>query len=123
FAIDNSWLAPLVPADPPTLTPAPPGYTVVVGVAAAGLAILSYWPVRTLLSSRQAMNASFNRWHLVNAYGAFGSVTRERREVIVEGTLDAVVGPDTTWLAYEFKGKPGDTRRRPRQYAPYHLRL
>jgi hypothetical protein len=69
------------------------------------------------------MNASFNRWHLVNAYGAFGSVMRERQEVIIEGTLDAVIGPETAWLAYEFKGKPGDVRRRPRQFAPYHLRL
>ena len=27
------------------------------------------------------------------------------------------------WREYEFKGKPGDPRRRPRQFAPYHLRL
>jgi hypothetical protein len=50
--------------------------------------VLSYWPVRNLLSSRQAMNRSFNAWHLVNTYGAFGSVTRTRYEVIVEGTED-----------------------------------
>jgi hypothetical protein len=59
----------------------------------------------------------------VNAYGAFGSVTRERHEVIVEGTADPAAGPDATWLEYGFKGKPGDPRRRPRQWAPYHLRL
>jgi hypothetical protein len=122
-AFDNAWLAPLLPVDPPTLSPAPAWYAGIVIAAAAGVVVLSYWPVRNLLSSRQAMNASFNRWHLVNAYGAFGSVTRQRHEVIVEGTLDAVIGPETAWLAYEFKGKPGDVRRRPRQYAPYHLRL
>ena len=27
------------------------------------------------------------------------------------------------WTEYEFKGKPGDPRRRPPQIAPYHLRL
>jgi len=27
------------------------------------------------------------------------------------------------WKEYEFKGKPGDPRRRPPQVAPYHLRL
>ena len=27
------------------------------------------------------------------------------------------------WKEYEFKGKPGDPRRRPPQLAPYHLRL
>ena len=38
-------------------------------------------------SRRQvAMNASFNRWMLVNAYGAFGTVTKRRIEIVVEGT-------------------------------------
>ncbi len=27
------------------------------------------------------------------------------------------------WKEYEFKGKPGDVHRWPRQFAPYHLRL
>ena len=68
------------------------------------------------------MNASFNRWQLANAYGAFGTVTKERIELIVEGTLDE--DPDAAdWHEYGFKGKPGDVRRIPRQYAPYHLRL
>ena len=49
------------------------------------------------------MNASFNRWQLANAYGAFGSITRERYEIIVEGSADGV-----SWQEYEFKGKPGD---------------
>jgi hypothetical protein len=64
------------------------------------------------------MNASFNRWHLVNTYGAFGSVTKTRYEVVLEG-----LGDDGEWREYEFKGKPGDPARRPRQFAPYHLRL
>lgn len=87
------------------------------------VAVLSYRPVANLLSHRQAMNASFNKWHFVNTYGAFGSVTRTRHEVVVEGTDDAVETPATRWREYEFKGKPGDVRRRPRQFAPYHLRL
>ena len=87
------------------------------------VALLSVRPVRTLLSPRQAMNASYDPLHLVNTYGAFGSVTRHRFEVVVEGTHDERPGPSSTWLEYEFKGKPGDVRRRPRQFAPYHLRL
>jgi len=123
FALDGAWLEPIVRIDPPALSPAPTWYAVVVLAATAGVVVLSYWPARNLLSSRQAMNASFNRWHLVNAYGAFGSVTRERHEVVVEGTADTTIGADTVWLEYGFKGKPGDPHRRPRQFAPYHLRL
>ena len=85
--------------------------------------MLSCWPVRNLLSPNQAMNASFDPLHLVNTYGAFGSVSRERYEVIVEGTLDGDPSTGRAWQEYEFKGKPGDVRRRPPQVAPYHLRL
>ena len=112
-----------IPVDATTYGPTPIAYTVAVVVLTVLVAVLSYWPVANMMSHRQAMNASFNKWHFVNTYGAFGTVTRTRREVIVEGTSDAVVTPATEWREYEFKGKPGDVRRRPRQYAPYHLRL
>ncbi|NLV79840.1 MAG: lipase maturation factor family protein [Rhodococcus sp.] len=103
--------------------PTPVVFTATVMLLTVLVAVLSRRPVQNLLSPRQAMNASFNRWHFVNAYGAFGSITRVRREVIVEGTTDIVDTPATRWLEYEFKGKPGDVLRRPRQFAPYHLRL
>lgn len=85
--------------------------------------VLSWFPVRNLLSPRQAMNRSFDPFRLVNTYGAFGSVSRVRDEVVVEGTLDGDVGPATTWREYAFRAKPGDVRRLPPQVAPYHLRL
>ncbi len=50
-------------------------------------------------------------------------MTKVRNEVVLEGTEEASVGPRTAWREYEFKGKPGDPRRRPPQVAPYHLRL
>ncbi|TMF22325.1 MAG: lipase maturation factor family protein, partial [Chloroflexi bacterium] len=59
----------------------------------------------------------------VGTYGAFGSVTKERYEVVIEGTDDAVLTPQTQWREYEFKGKPTALKRRPPQIAPYHLRL
>ncbi len=80
-------------------------------------------PARNLVSRRQVMNRSFDLLHLVNTYGAFGSVSRVRHEVVVEGTADPVPREDSEWKEYEFKGKPGDPRHWPRQYAPYHLRL
>ena len=84
----------------------------------------SYRPLLNLFSRRQLMNASFNRWRLVNAYGAFGTVTKQRIEIVVEGTLaEEPNAPDELWLEYGFKGKPGDVRRLPPQWAPYHLRL
>jgi hypothetical protein len=98
-------------------------FVVAVGALAVMVVTLSYGPVRNLVSRDQAMNASFDPFRLVNTYGAFGTVGRERYEVIVEGTDAETIGPDTTWREYEFKGKPGDPRRLPPQVAPYHLRL
>jgi hypothetical protein len=90
---------------------------------AAVVAVLSVGPVENLLSSRQAMNTSFNRLELVNTYGAFGSVGRVRDEIVFEGTDDAVIGERTEWRAYEFPCKPGDPLRRPCVVAPYQYRL
>ena len=92
------------------------------GVAALTL-VLSVQPTLNLFSREQAMNRSYNPLHLVNAYGAFGSVGRERYEIVLEGTTDRVPTPATRWAEYGFKGKPGDVHRMPPQVAPYHLRL
>ncbi|MFK4070267.1 lipase maturation factor family protein [Streptomyces sp. NPDC029674] len=107
----------------PAVAQAPLWYVVVVTAVSVLLLALSYRPVRNLLSRRQVMNRSFDPLHLVNAYGAFGSVSRVRQEVVIEGTADEAPREDGDWRAYEFKGKPGDVRRWPRQFAPYHLRL
>ncbi len=110
-------------AHPPQFDATPRWYQGAVLAVAALVVVRSYGPVRNLLSGRQLMNYSFDPFHLVNTYGAFGSISRRRDEVVIEGTTDAEVGPETTWREYEFKGKPGDPRRRPPQVAPYHLRL
>jgi hypothetical protein len=102
--------------------PTPLWWIIVVLAMAALVLVLSWWPLKNLFSRHQLMNASFNRFHIVNAYGAFGSVTKERYEIIVEGTA-ALEPAEADWIAYEFKGKPGDPRRIPGQFAPYHLRL
>ncbi|MDQ0643695.1 lipase maturation factor family protein [Microbacterium murale] len=100
-----------------------PLYWIIITSAVGILYLVVSWPaLRNLFAHRQLMNASFNRWQLANAYGAFGTVTKARIEIVIEGTLDE--DPDAaTWREYEFKGKPGDVRRVPRQFAPYHLRL
>jgi hypothetical protein len=116
-------LIPVIPLDWGAGDYTPVWFLSLVVAVTVFLVFLSYWPIRNLLSRHQLMNASFNRWHLVNAYGAFGSVTKRRYEVIVEGTADASPTDDADWREYEFKGKPGDPSRMPRQFAPYHLRL
>ncbi|OBG64759.1 MULTISPECIES: lipase maturation factor family protein [unclassified Mycobacterium] len=119
-AIDDSWFrARLHPAFSAT----PVWFAALVIAFTAAVLFMSYWPVRNMLSKRQRMNMSFNSFHLVNTYGAFGSIGRVRREVVIEGTDEAHPTEQTVWKEYEFKGKPGAVRRLPRQWAPYHLRL
>ena len=122
--IDGSALAGVLPVDPPTEVATTPTWLTALTVVLAVFVVVRSIPIVTnLLSPHQRMNASFDRLHLVNTYGAFGAVTKVRREVIIDGTLDHYPGPDTEWREYEVRGKPGDVRRRPPQVAPYHLRL
>ena len=57
-------------------------------------------------------------FQIVNSYGLFAVMTTTRPEIIVEGSNDG-----KTWLAYEFKYKPGDLARRPAWVAPHQPRL
>lgn len=84
---------------------------------------LSVAPVRNLLSDRQQMNSSFDRLHLVNTYGAFGHVGKERYEIILSGTTDPYPSANSRWIEYEFPCKPGSPERRPCVISPFHYRL
>jgi lipase maturation factor len=92
-------------------------------VLAALVALLSIPVVLNLASSRQVMNTSFDSLDLVNTYGAFGTVGRERFEIVFEGTRDSIPGDSARWSAYEFPAKPGDPMRRPAVVAPFQPRL
>ena len=122
--IDDSSVSALLPvAAHPALSAPPLWFAGLVVAFTVAVLFMSYWPVRNMLSARQRMNMSFNSFHLVNTYGAFGSIGRTRREVVIEGTDEAHITGQTVWKEYGFKGKPGAVRRLPRQWAPYHLRL
>lgn len=121
-AFDDRALSLVLPVHVPHLVPLPTWWQGLVIALTVLVLVMSYRPVRNLISPHQVMNTSFDPFHLVNTYGAFGSVTKVRYEISVEGTADLAAG-EPGWHAYEFKGKPGDPRRLPRQYAPYHLRL
>jgi lipase maturation factor len=121
--LDDRILVRLLRTTPPTVVRPSRFQRYAVVALAVLVVVLSIRPVLNLLSPRQAMNTSYDPLHLVNTYGAFGSITRPRYEVVVEGTSADTLGPDTVWREYSFKAKPGDPSRRPPQFAPYHLRL
>ncbi len=88
------------------------------------VACLSYWPLANLVSSHQVMNSSFDDpLELVNTYGAFGSIGRERINIVFEGTDSAVPDDRSVWKPYPYRGLPVDPSSRPPQIAPYQLRL
>lgn len=123
-AVDDravAWLLPAWPTDH-GYEPTPLWFSILVGLVFVAYVWLSIPSVRNLASKRQLMNASFNRLRLANAYGAFGTVTKRRDEIVIEGTMADAPGEDD-WVEYGFKGKPGDVRRVPGWFAPYHLRL
>jgi hypothetical protein len=57
-------------------------------------------------------------FRIVNGYGLFRVMTKERREIVIEGSTDGM-----DWLPYEFKWKPGDVNRAPGWCAPHQPRL
>lgn len=98
-----------------------------ITVASWALAVLvgflSIKPVMNMISTRQIMNTSFNPLNLVNTYGAFGSVGRERYNVVFQGTDAGVPADDAVWRDYEYRALPVAEGKRPRQIAPYQPRL
>jgi hypothetical protein len=95
----------------------------VAWVMAAIVGLLSIQPMVNLISPHQIMNTSFDPLELVNTYGAFGSVGRERLNVVFQGTTDESSEPGAVWKVYPYVALPVELDRRPRQIAPYQPRL
>jgi predicted DCC family thiol-disulfide oxidoreductase YuxK len=55
---------------------------------------------------------------IVNGYGLFRVMTKDRREIVIEGSADGI-----DWQPYEFRWKPGDVMRPPGWCAPHQPRL
>ncbi|MDD4955690.1 MAG: lipase maturation factor family protein [Candidatus Omnitrophica bacterium] len=122
-AFGDSVLAPVMHMSLPQASPRSAAYDGILYILLAVTIVLSIPPAVNLFSMNQLMNYNYNSLHLVNSYGAFGSITKKRYEIIIEGTEDIVLNDRTKWKEYEFKGKPGNIYRQPPQIAPYHLRL
>jgi predicted DCC family thiol-disulfide oxidoreductase YuxK len=71
------------------------------------------WP-RPLI----AIYGRLEPFRIVNGYGLFRVMTKERGEIVIEGSADGI-----EWLPYEFKWKPGDVMRAPGWCAPHQPRL
>lgn len=57
-------------------------------------------------------------FRIVSGYGLFRVMTKDRREIVVEGSTDGI-----DWRPYEFKWKPGELNRVPGWCAPHQPRL
>jgi len=57
-------------------------------------------------------------FRIVNGYGLFRVMTKDRREIVIEGSADGI-----DWQPYEFKWKPGSVNRAPGWCAPHQPRL
>jgi predicted DCC family thiol-disulfide oxidoreductase YuxK len=64
------------------------------------------------------MYGRMQTFHMVNGYGLFRVMTKDRNEIVIEGSDDGI-----DWLPYEFKWKPGDVMRAPAWCAPHQPRL
>jgi len=71
------------------------------------------WP-RPLI----AIYGRLQSFRIVNGYGLFRVMTKDRDEIVIEGSADGI-----DWLPYEFKWKPGDVMRAPGWCAPHQPRL
>lgn len=92
-------------------------------VLAVVIGLLSIQPVANLLSPGQVMNTSFDPLDLVNTYGAFGSVGKERLNVVFEGTTDDTTNNKAHWKPYIYKYLPVLPDKIPPQIAPYQPHL
>src|SRR5216110_3044080 len=71
------------------------------------------WPKPLLM-----VYARIEPFPILNGYGLFRVMTKERPEIEVEGSPDGI-----DWVSYEFRWKPGDVNRAPRWCAPHQPRL
>jgi hypothetical protein len=130
FALDDGhlgWLAarlgrPLAPAPPPVRSR---GRTISLAAAVAIVVPVSvvpflpfFGPSAPLATVTVPVHRALDPWRTPNAYHLFASMTRVRREAVIEGTADGV-----TWLPYEFRYKPGDPERAPAFVAPHQPRV
>lgn len=76
------------------------------------------WLGTTIPNWYESVAAKVEPLRSVNAYGLFRHMTKERPEIVIEGSENGI-----EWSEYEFYWKPGDVLRRPGFVAPHQPRL
>ena len=118
---DRAWPEKWVPK----ISLPPMGFRWVVAPFAVVILIVSSIEMGSLFGYRKSWPLPFvliyqtvAPFRSINSYGLFAVMTTTRPEIIIEGSDDG-----THWLAYEFKWKPGDLKKRPAFVAPHQPRL
>jgi len=91
--------------------------TVLIGVNAMALDATFRGPLNLPKWEQRALTRAWP-WRSANSYGLFAVMTKERPEIVLEGTTDGV-----TWREIPFRWKPGDVDRAPPIVAPHLPRL
>ncbi|CAN5642373.1 lipase maturation factor family protein [soil metagenome] len=83
---------------------------------------LNLWLISTAFGQpprwAKPLYSLFEPFRIANGYGLFRVMTKERPEIVFEGTADGV-----NWRPYEFRWKPGNPMRPPQWNAPHQPRL
>jgi len=84
----------------------------------AWLIFSAFKPLSRPPSALASLYERLEAFRIVNGYGLFRVMTKDRGEIVLEGSADGI-----DWLPYEFKWKPGDVKRAPGWCAPHQPRL
>jgi hypothetical protein len=84
----------------------------------AWLIFSAFKPRARLPHALATVSEQLEAFRVANGYGLFRVMTKDRCEIVLEGSADGV-----EWLPYEFKWKPGDVKRAPGWCAPHQPRL
>jgi hypothetical protein len=95
-----------------------PALASAIGLLSLGTMVPSIAGLERLPGPLRDALAAVRPLRSVNAYGLFATMTKERPEIVLEGSVDG-----RTWRPYEFRWKPGDPRRRPDFVQPHMPRL
>jgi predicted DCC family thiol-disulfide oxidoreductase YuxK len=84
----------------------------------AWLIFSAFKPRARLPHALATVSEQLEAFRVANGYGLFRVMTKDRCEIVLEGSTDGV-----EWLPYEFKWKPGDVKHLPGWCAPHQPRL